>query len=203
MQLKKAGFKNFVFCAGYLADIIQGFFGNGAKWGLNIEYSIESEPLGTGGALRYAERFINDPFFMCNGDCYLDFDPTGIIELVQKKNARHAMLLTEPEIKGDYGVVLTDKDGKISKFVEKPPQDIGIRMINAGIYYFSPEVLDYIPKGKKVSIEKEVFTKMVENGDQFYGSEYKGYFIDIGIPKNYFQFCEDIKSKKINFPGEN
>ncbi len=119
MQLKQAGFMNFVFCAGYLADIIQEYFGSGKQFGVNIEYSVEPEPLGTGGAVRSAERFLDEPFFMCNGDCYFNFDPTPMLRVIEKNQAKYSILLTEPEIKGDYGVVILDDDNKVTRVCRK------------------------------------------------------------------------------------
>ena len=197
MQLKQAGFLKFVFLSGYLSNIIEKFFGNGSQFGVEIEYSVESEPLGTGGALKNAEKFIDGPFFICNGDCYLNFDPNPMLKMNQKCQAENVILLTIPEIKGSYGIVVTAPNGKILQFVEKPDYDIGSPLINAGIYYFTPKIMNYLKGLHKCSIERDIFPKLIKDGAPFYGIVYKGYFIDIGVPENYNRFITDVESKKI------
>jgi NDP-sugar pyrophosphorylase family protein len=197
MQLKQVGFRRFVFLAGYLSKIIEEYFGNGSQFGIEIEYSVEKEPLGTGGALKNAEKFIDGPFFICNGDCYLDFNPIPMLTMSKKFDADYVILLTIPEIKGSYGIVVTDRNGRILQFVEKPDHDIGSPLINAGIYYFNPKIMKYLENLHKCSIERDIFPQLVNEGATFYGTEYKGYFIDIGVPENYIRFIADVEAKKI------
>ncbi len=192
-QLKHVGFRNFVFCSGYMSSIIKDFFGDGNKWDVSIEYSHEEKPLGTAGALLNAKSLINAPFFMCNGDTYLNFEPKPMLDFAELKKAKHCMLLTDPHEQGQEGLVKLNRDNKILDFIEKPKQNIDLPVINAGIYYLSPDILKHIPKNKKCSLEREVFPNIVGEEKSFYGYKYEGYFIDIGIPKNYKQFCKDVK----------
>ncbi len=200
-QLKSVGFRNFVFCAGYLSEIIEDYFHDGKVFGVKIEYSHEDKRLGTAGAMWNARDLVDGPFFMCNGDTYLNFNPHPMLNFIEKKDAKYVMLLTEPHEKGQEGVVSVDEDDRIKSFVEKPDDEnlLNQNYINAGIYYLHPDVIDLIPADQKVSIEREIFPKMLEKNTPFYGYEYEGYFIDIGIPKNYDRFCDDVKSGKISF----
>ena len=191
-QLKHCGFKNFVFCAGYLSQNIMDYFKDGSKFSINIEYSIEDEPLGTAGAIKYAEKYIDKPFFLGNGDTYQNFDAISMLRNIHEKKAKYGILLTDPKEKGQEGLILKDDDGKILKFDEKPKHSFENCKINAGIYYLSPNILDFIPN-RKCSLEREIFPRLIENKESFFGFDYKGYFIDIGIPKNYYQFIDDIK----------
>ena len=107
------------------------------------------------------------------------------------------MLLTSPQELGQMGVVSINDDGMITGFIEKPIDNRRETFINAGVYYLDKDVLDYIPPDRKCSLEMDVFPKLIKNLEQFYGFQYNGYFIDIGIPKNYSRFCEDVKTQKI------
>ena len=197
MQLKTNGFRNFVFCVGYLSRVIIEYFGNGSKMGINIEYSIEKDPLGTAGAIRNASKYIDKPFFCGNGDTYQNFDGSSMLNYLHHKKAKYGVLLTDPKEKGQEGVILQNNNGKIIKFNEKPKYQLENFKLNAGIYYFSPEILNFIPNGKS-SLEKEIFPIIINKNELIYGFDYNGYFIDIGLPKNYNQFTEDVKKGKID-----
>jgi NDP-sugar pyrophosphorylase family protein len=199
MQFKSVGFKNFVFCAGYLSDYISDYFGDGSNFGVKIDYSVEKEPLGTAGAIANAEKFIDGPFFIGNGDTYLDFEAKPMLNFINEKKGKYGMLLTKPHEKGQEGMVVVDADGLITDFVEKPEKEVPGRQINAGVYLIHPDILELIPKSKKISMEKDVFPELITRNEPFYGFGYEGYFIDIGLPKNYHRFCQDIENKKISF----
>jgi D-glycero-alpha-D-manno-heptose 1-phosphate guanylyltransferase len=199
MQLKHMGFRKFVFLTGYLSDRIQSYFGSGEQFGIEIEYSIESEPLGTGGALRNAQQLIKGPFFMCNGDTFLNFDPEPMLKCKHQKNTDYVMLLYEPEVKGPYGYIVLDNEDRICQFVEKPEDPSNYRYINAGIYYFTPKLFELFPTKPKFSIEKDIFPLLTQEPYRFHGVPYSGYFIDIGVPENYHQFIKDVESRKIAF----
>ncbi|MHA1820034.1 MAG: nucleotidyltransferase family protein [Promethearchaeota archaeon] len=203
LQLKKRGIRNIVFCSGYLHQIIYDYFGDGSKFGINIEYSVENEPLGTAGAIKNAEPLINKPFVLMNGDTYLDLDFEWFISSYNKFNADYLMLLTTPHLIGQEGIVVVKEDNKIVKFLEKPPIEeinkLKTPYINAGVYLLNNSIVDLIPSHKKVSLEKEIFPKLVGDSPEkkFYGLPYNGYFLDIGVPENYKQFMEDVKKLKL------
>ncbi|MHA1339521.1 MAG: nucleotidyltransferase family protein [Promethearchaeota archaeon] len=205
IQMKNAGIRNIIFCSGYMHKIIEDYFKDGQKFDIKIEYSIEEELLGTAGAIKNAEHLLekNKPFFVLNGDTYLNVDFQAMLEQYKEKNALHLMLLAFPRRLQQVGNVHINKKGEITSFIEKPDKktlkSIKAPYINGGVYLLSPEILDIIPKNQKCSLEKEIFPKIIGEGKRFYGFIYpkEEYFIDIGIPENYTKFIEGVKAKKI------
>ncbi|MHA1733722.1 MAG: nucleotidyltransferase family protein, partial [Promethearchaeota archaeon] len=199
--LKSQGIKKIVFCAGYKAESIRDHFGDGSNWGLEVDYSVENKLLGTAGAIKNAEKFVDGPFMVMNGDTYLENDVTEMREVYEEKGALAVMLLCPPVNPKEEGHVVVDAHQKICSFMEKPEREKACvnpreQLINAGVYMFSPSVLDEIPAGQKCSLEYEVFPRLVVSG-KFYGVRYDGYFIDIGIPRFYQKFQEDVGAGKI------
>lgn len=202
MQLKKNGLKNIVFCSGYLSDIVENYFGNGNKMGLNIKYSTEEKALGTGGAIKNAEQFITGNFIVMNGDVYIDANIGKIVSFYIEKKADYVMTLTAVQKNLVGGIVTLDSNMKVLEFLEKPDikviQSMRSPLLNAGLYMLSPEILKIIPKNKKCSIERGIFPKLIGPDKKFYGFTHTGYFIDIGIPDNYYKFIDDIKNGRIS-----
>jgi len=161
------------------------------KCGLHIKYSIDppNKPLGTGGPIKKAERLIgdSDPFFVLNGDIYSELSYTGILTFHKKNKALATIALCEVEDPTRYGVAEVTKKGRIKRFIEKPARGTSpTNLINAGIYVLNPEIFDYIPKEKKISMEREIFPKLVEEGKLF-GYIINGLWMDIGKPEEYLQ----------------
>jgi len=182
LQLKRQGFADIVLCTGYLGEQVKAYFGDGSGWGVHISYSHEPEPLGTGGAVKLAEALAREEnFLVTNGDSFLDSDLNGLVNYHFEKRALATMALVEVEDPTRYGTVEINEKGEIENFVEKGKSS-GSKFVNGGIYVFNRKVFDYIPESK-VSLEKEVFPKLIGKG--FYGSPVKGFFIDIGVPEDY------------------
>jgi len=176
LQLKKYGLTDIVLCTGYLGEQVQGYFGNGDRWGVHISYSQEKEPLGTGGAIKLAEKLVQrENFVVMNGDSFLDVNLNGLITYHLEREALATMALVKVEDPTRYGTVEINEKGEIGK-------SSGSKFVNGGIYVFNRKVFDYIPESK-VSLEKEVFPKLIGKG--FYGMSTKGFFIDIGVPEDY------------------
>lgn len=192
-QLVAQGIRRVVMCSGYMADQIEEKFGDGGGWGVRIEYSREEEPLGTGGAVKLAERFLQntDSFLVMNGDSFLaaDFNELGRFHGEHKGMASIAVVQVENA--GRYGTVLVGSNGRVTGFVEKTGvQTPGI--INAGVYVFSKTIFDFIPEGPS-SLEREVFPRILEQG--IYAAQQEGMFIDIGTPEDYARaqaMCERL-----------
>ena len=182
LQLRKQGLTDIVLCIGYLGEQVKRYFGDGGRWGIHISYSHEKEPLGTGGAVKLAETLVREEnFLVMNGDSFLDVDLKQLVNYHLKNKALATMALVEVEDPARYGTVEIDENGEIESFVEKG-RSSSSKLINGGVYVFNREIFDYIPEGK-VSLEKEVFPKLIGKG--FYGMPIKGSFIDIGIPEDY------------------
>jgi NDP-sugar pyrophosphorylase family protein len=198
--LKRDGIGDIVFCVGYLSEQIQNHFGNGDKWGIKINYSIEEELLGTSGALKLAQRFIRGPFLVLNGDSYLDIDLPKFAKFYQEKKAKcgglGAMALIEIDDARNYGSVTINAEFEILSFNEKSESAEASKLINAGIYILEPEILDFIPAAKKVSLEKETFPTLLNLGHRLFGYRTEGYFVDIGTPARYQGFQHYISGKK-------
>lgn len=161
------------------------------KHGLHIRYSIDppKTPLGTGGPIKRAEHLLrnSEPFLVLNGDIFADLRYSEIVKKHKQKNALATIALCEVEDPTRYGVADIAKDGQIKRFVEKPEKGTApTNLINAGIYVLSPKVFNYIPKNRHVSMEREVFPKLAEQGELF-GHIFQGLWIDIGKPEEYLQ----------------
>ncbi len=169
-------------CSGYLADQIEGEFGNGRNWGVSIEYSKEAQPLGTAGALKLAEKYLQDTreFLVMNGDSFLEMDLSRLLEFHRAHGGVATMAVVPVANAGRYGTVQVDVHQRVPEFREKTGDD-SPGLINAGIYVFGPALLKHIPPGQ-VSLEREVFPKFL---GQIYALEQNGLFIDIGTPADY------------------
>jgi NDP-sugar pyrophosphorylase family protein len=161
-----------------------------ARSGLAVKYSHDppKKPLGTGGPIKHAERFLeHEPFLVLNGDIFADISYKELIEAHVKTDAWATLSLCEVEDPSRYGVAEITKSGRIKRFIEKPPKGTETsNLINAGVYVLNPEVLQLIPEGKAVSMEREIFPKLAAEG-KLYGHIVHGLWIDIGRPEEYLQ----------------
>ena len=190
LQLKNYSFNDIILYTGYLNVRIENYFGNGNNLGVNIIYSEETEPLGTGGAIKFAENLIAEgDFIVMNGDSFFDMDLDKLISYHFNKRALATMALVEVRGAKRFGSVKIDKNGMIKSFIEKEKK-ANSNLINGGIYVLNKEIFKYIPKNKLVSLEKEIFPKLV-NSNRFYGISFKNYFIDIGVPEDYKKMQEN------------
>lgn len=184
------GFHHFIFCLGHLAEQIIHHFSDGAKWGVKIEYSVEASSLGTAGALKYAALFFRETSLVLNGDTYLEADYRTLIahhrEQAERRGAIGTLALVEVQDTARYGLVVVDEDGRIIGFQEKAPSLHQSDFINAGVYVFEPRLLDYIPSGRAVSLERETFPALLTAEEQFYGFPVKGPFVDVGTPEGCY-----------------
>ena len=159
------------------------------KHGLKIKYSIDppKNPLGTGGPIKNAEKLIDhsETFLVLNGDIFAELSYKEILEAHKKNKAIATIALCEVEDPTRYGVAEVAEKGRIKRFIEKPAKGTApTNLINAGIYVLSPEIFNYIPKGIHVSMEREIFPKLVEEG-KLYGHVFQGIWMDIGKPEEY------------------
>jgi mannose-1-phosphate guanylyltransferase len=190
--LRGHGVDEAILSCGFMADGVRRVLGDGSSLGLRLHYVEEPRPLGTGGALKLAEHLLRDRFCMLNGDILTDLDLTAQLAEHERVGARVTLGLIGVEDPSAYGLVRRDEQGAVTEFVEKPsPEEIDSNLINAGMYIIEREVLDSLPPaGTKLSIEREVFPELVEDG--LYGHESAGYWLDIGTPERYLQATFDI-----------
>lgn len=189
LQLKQFGFEDIILSTGYLSQEIEDYFGTGNRWEVNISYSREKEPLGTGGAVKLAEDLMDeDDFLVMNEDSFLDIDLSDLIHFHRKKAALASMALVKVENPKRYGLVEIDKDKWIINFIEKEKASQS-NLINGGVYVFNKAIFDEIPDNEKVSLEKQIFPTLV--GKEFYGMPTDAYFIDIGTPEDYMRLKQN------------
>jgi NDP-sugar pyrophosphorylase family protein len=180
-QVRSQGVDQVILGTGYMADQIEAFFGDGKELGLRISYSRETEPLGTGGALKLAEPLLSDPVLVLNGDSYVEANLAATAELFTKRNASVVIVLqTVPDV-ARYGSVTIDAENRVTEFVEKGTRT-GAGLINAGIYLVRKEIISGLFPGKSISLEKDVFPELLRG--RVYGIVSDGLFIDIGIPSD-------------------
>lgn len=186
-----------ILALGHLPEPIREYFSDGKRLGVKIYYSYEDTPLGTAGALKNAERYLSSTFLALNGDSFTDLDITAMLEFHKKKQAKITIALTSVTDPTSYGIIKTHTDGKITGFIEKPGHKaITNNMINAGTYILEPEVLAEIPVQTKVSIEREVFPKLIAREKTVYGYSSSAYWLDVGTSEKYLQITRDLLNGK-------
>jgi NDP-sugar pyrophosphorylase family protein len=180
---------------------IEEIFGDGSALGIRIRYLVEPNPLGTGGAIKYAEQYLNDSVVVFNGDVLTQVNLAEVLALHRSRQAKATIVLTPVENPRAYGLVETDADGNVRRFLEKPdPDQITCDTINAGIYVLEPETFERIPRDTAWSIERSYFPSLVERGETFVAYVYRGYWVDIGTPAKYLQVHRDIMDGRFNAP---
>jgi mannose-1-phosphate guanylyltransferase len=198
-QCARAGIERVVLSCGYLPDPIRAAFGEGDALGVRLEYAIEPELLGTAGAIRFAaaQAGIEGTFLALNGDILSDIDLAAHVERHRAAGAAASIALTRVRDPSRYGLVRTGPDGGVRGFVEKPSADqIDTDLINAGAYVLEPRVLDLVPEGQAVSIEREVFPRLVGHG--LYAWHAPGYWADVGTPASYLQAHQDVLDRRVH-----
>jgi mannose-1-phosphate guanylyltransferase len=195
--LKEHSIRDIILAMSYLPDRIQGYFGNSAELGTHLTYLTEEKPLGTAGAVKNAEAFLDEPFFVLNGDVLTAIDLTAMMRQHQKAKPKVSVALTPVENPTIYGLVETGAEGVVKRFVEKPSwQQVTTNMISAGIYILEPEVLSYIPPSTPFSFERHVFPQLLEKGEPLLSYPSNTYWIDIGSPEKYIKVHHDLLSGK-------
>jgi mannose-1-phosphate guanylyltransferase len=190
--LHRHGVQDVIMSCGFLAEGVRDVLGDGAGLGLRLCYLEEPKPLGTGGALKFAQEMLQERFFMLNGDVLTDIDLTAQLDQHERTGAQATVALIAVDDPSHYGLVRRNEDLSVREFLEKPSVDqIDTHLVNAGAYILQRSVLDIMaPAGTKISIEREVFPLLVGHG--LYGYEASGYWLDIGTPDRYMQGTYDI-----------
>jgi mannose-1-phosphate guanylyltransferase len=190
--LRGHGVDDVILACGFMADGVRSVLGDGSALGVRLRYIEEPEPLGTGGALKFAEELLEDRFMMLNGDVLTDMDLTAQLAQHEATGASGTLALIGVEDPTAYGLVRLRADNAVSEFLEKPdPSEIDTNLVNAGAYILERSVLETLPPaGTNCSIERHVFPALV--GHDLYGFPQTGYWMDIGTPERYLQGTFDI-----------
>jgi mannose-1-phosphate guanylyltransferase len=192
---KRAGVKTLVLATSYLAEVFTPYFGDGSKWGVNLRYAVEKEPLGTGGAISHAAQSLDsekseDLVLIFNGDVISDHDISAQILSHQKNRADVTLHLIQVEDARAFGCVPTADDGRVIEFLEKMEHPV-TNWINAGCYVFNRAVVDSIPLGVVTSVERETFPGLIQAEQRVFGYKENAYWLDIGSPRALFKASRD------------
>ncbi|MCK4776873.1 MAG: mannose-1-phosphate guanyltransferase, partial [Actinomycetia bacterium] len=201
--LKENGCKDIIVTLQFLPRIIKRYFSNGQEMGVNISYVTEEVPLGTAGSVKNAEKHLSGRFIVISGDALTDFNLRKFIDFHKKRKAFVTIALKKVTNPLDYGIVITDKSGRVEKFLEKPGWgEVFSDTVNTGIYIIEPEVLKYVPEGKPFDFSKDLFPILLEEGKPIYGCVMDGYWCDIGNVKAYMGASKDFIDRKLKFEPE-
>jgi len=200
--LRRAGIKDITLSLSYQPDKIELLLGDGSDYGVNLRFITEPHPMGTGGAYRFAAEAIRETTVVFNGDILTDLDIAEVIAFHREKKSEATLTLVSVENPAAYGLVETDGEGRVRRFLEKPSPEIIAALpannINAGIYVLEPTILDLIPAGENRSFEYNVFPDILANEKPFYAFIMQNnYWRDIGTPTSYREVHEDFLSGKI------
>lgn len=189
--MKKQGIYNFILAIGYLGEHLIKYFGDGRLIGVSIDYSIEKVPLGTGGAVKNAEKKLNTTFLTVNGDIvFTGLDISSLIKYHREKNSIATIVLTRVEDARRFGLVSIDEEGRVIAFREKPRQPVP-GFVNAGIYVFEPAIFDYIPSDRPSSLEEDLFPELADQ-NKLHAYLHNGYWMDVGDQSDYEKVVKDF-----------
>src|SRR6185503_2496697 len=183
----------------YQPQKIEQQLGDGSDYGVNLKYTVEPQPMGTAGAYKFAEDLIREPTVVFNGDVLTDLDLKTVIREHKDRQALATIVLAPVDDASMYGVVETEKEGRVRRFLEKPkPDESTCKNINAGTYVLEPAVLDLIPAGENHSFEYGLFPRLLELKEAFYAHvPQRTYWMDIGTPWRYLQAHHDLLANRV------
>ncbi|MBQ0987207.1 NDP-sugar synthase [Streptomyces sp. F63] len=197
-RARAAGVEHVVLATSYLAEVFEPYFGDGSDLGLHLEYVTETEPLGTGGAIRNVASRLrsgpDEPVLIFNGDILTGLDIRALVDTHTASGADVSLHLTRVDDPRAFGLVPTDGSGRVTAFLEKPqtPEEIVTDQINAGAYVFDRSVIDSIPEGRPVSVERETFPGLLEAGAHLHGMVDSTYWLDLGTPQAFVRGSADL-----------
>ena len=198
LLLKRHGITEVIVTVQYLAGVIQSYFGDGSQLGMAIEYTVEDVPLGTAGSVKQAQHLLTETFLVISGDALTDYDLTAIIEQHRRRGAMATLTLARVANPLEYGVVITNDDGSVRQFLEKPSwSEVFSDTVNTGIYVLEPKVLNYCPTSQPFDFSSDLFPILMRNGDPIYGHIAEGYWCDIGNLEEYARATRDMLEGRV------
>ena len=201
--LRRHGMSDIVVTVAYLPQVIRGYFDDGGEMGVELHYSVEETPLGTAGSVKNAAELLDETFLVISGDALCDFDLAGLVDAHKRRGAVATLALYSVENPLEFGVVITDSDGRVERFLEKPSWgQVFSDTINTGIYVLEPEVLRHIPTDRPYDFSKELFPLLLEMGRPIYGYVCDGYWQDIGNLDQYRQANFDALDESVQLEIE-
>jgi len=196
--LAQHGFDDIVVTVAFLANQIRDYFGDGSDFGVTMRYATEDSPLGTAGSVRNASSELDDTFLVISGDVLTDIDLTAFVKAHRDADATASIALKHVENPLEFGIVITDADGNIERFLEKPTWgEVFSDTINTGIYVLEPTVFDFIDEGQVVDFSGDVFPALLERGHTLHGHVADGYWEDVGELGAYIRAHKDVLDGKV------
>ena len=197
--LKRNGIDEIVVTVAFLANQIRNYFGDGSEFGVRMVYATEDQPLGTAGSVRNARDELTERFLVISGDVLTDVDLGQIIQFHEEKGALATIGLVAVENPLEFGIVITNDDGSIDRFLEKPTWgQVFSDTINTGIFVLEPEIFDFIPEGRPVDFSGEVFPALLDAGRPLYGHVAEGYWEDVGTLESYVSAHKDVMDGRVD-----
>lgn len=200
LLLRRHGFTETVVTVQFLAALIRNYFGDGEELGMQLQYATEETPLGTAGSVKNAEAELRDgPFLVISGDALTDIDLTAMVQFHQKQGALVTVALKRMPNPLEFGIVITDDDGRIDRFLEKPTWgQVFSDTVNTGIYIMQPEIFDHIAEGEIVDFSSHVFPALLKAGAPLYGYIADGYWEDVGTQESYLRVQADVLNREVD-----
>ncbi len=197
--LKRHGIKEVIATLYYLPDVMRDYFHDGEDFGVQMTYAVEEDqPLGTAGCVKNIAELLDDTFLVISGDSITDFDLKAAIEFHQEKKSKATLILTRVPNPVEFGVVITDKEQRIRRFLEKPSSsEIFSDTVNTGTYILEPEVLDYLPEDEEKDFSQDLFPLLLQQGEPMYGYIAEGYWCDVGHLDAYREAQYDALHSKV------
>ncbi len=197
--LKKHGIADVAVTLQYMPELISEYFNDGSDFGMRMRYYIEKAPLGTAGSVKNAEDFLDDTFIVISGDALTDIDLTKAVQFHEENAAIATLVLKRVDVPLEYGVVVTDRQGRITNFIEKPGwSEVFSDTVNTGIYILSPEIFKYYKKNEVFDFSKDLFPLLMNENRPLYGFITDDYWCDVGDVNAYIQAHEDILNGHVN-----
>jgi mannose-1-phosphate guanylyltransferase/phosphomannomutase len=204
--LKRHGFEEVLATLEFMSETIEEYFGDGSEWGVKMEYSVEEEPLGTAGSVKFIEDRLTERFIVVSGDAVTDADLEKAVAFHEERGAEATLILKKVEDPSEFGIVVVEEDGRVSDFLEKPDEEeVFSHTANTGIYVLERSVLQDVPDDQEYDFSEELFPKLLEEGRPMYGYVMEGYWEDIGNIEQYMNAQKDVldgKVQGIRPPGE-
>ena len=202
--LRSQGFDQVCAAVRYRAGDIMAHFGDGSRFGVEMQYRVEEEPLGTAGAVKNCRDFYGgEDFLVISGDAACDFRLSRLMEEHKRRGAAVTLALGRHSEPLSYGLAVTDGEGRIRSFVEKPDWSrVVTDLVNTGIYVISPRIMELVPEGREFDFAKDLFPLLLSRGELLLGLPIEGYWCDVGSPLSYYRCCADALEGKLrlDFP---
>jgi mannose-1-phosphate guanylyltransferase/phosphomannomutase len=202
--VRRHAFEEVVVTLAFMPDVIRNYFGDGSEFGVDIAYATEETPLGTAGSVRNAAEQLGERFVVVSGDVLTDIDLDKVIAAHEEKGALATIALARVDNPLEFGIVITNEDGSIERFLEKPSWgQVFSDTINTGVFVFEPEIFDHIDPDRPVDFSNEVFPALLEQGLPLYGAVIDGYWEDVGTIEAYLRAHKDILDQRVavDVPG--